>query len=321
MKKIIVLLVSLFLFINVKANDKIYLFYGDECPVCEITEKYLEKTKYDVIYYETWNNTENRELLEKIADKFGDQKYGVPYMVIGNQRIIGFNDNVKEQIDYLMKKDTCDLVYDTINKINKCEIGVNLDGKIKVYFFGYFTKKQVIIGLIALLFGLINGINPNITSVVIEENKKNSFIFILISSFTYLILFLIIINIISLINYNLNNIFCLIALVYSIYKLFKKNKYNLIKNNILSYSIKNTMIMFINSLNFILLFAEILYTNNISFIDLNIYSIIYIIFYMMVYLVIYLYKFTTKIKKIDYNNIYNIITSIIVIIFCIFILI
>lgn len=96
---------SLYLFKNSELNDvtfdenkvNIYLFYGDGCPYCEeeivflktIDEKYHNLIK--VYTFETWYNNSNKALLEEVATKMGDKVTGVPYTVIGNETISGFN--------------------------------------------------------------------------------------------------------------------------------------------------------------------------------------------------------------------------------------
>lgn len=307
MKKIILFLTCFLLFINVKAENKIYVFYGDECPVCKKLEQYLETKKYEINYYETWNNEENNALLEQIAIKFQDRNYGVPYIVIGNKRIIGFNQKTKDKIKYLVEKDSCDIVEDTINKTNKCNKGINLDNKIKVSFLGYIDSSKVLLGIIVIFIGITHGLNPN----QIKQTKDNPKYLIITIIINFLLLF-ILTKLTSLLN---SKITLITIIIYSIFNI-KIKKYQS-KNKILN-QVLNTIIIFISTLNISLIFTEIIKTNNIK--EQIIYIFLFSLFQILPSIIIYIYTLLIPDIKTE-NKYYNIITKIITIIISILLLI
>lgn len=89
---------------------KMYVFYGDTCPHCKELHEYLDtlednkavKGKYDVVYYEVWNNDVNNNLMLKVFDVLGidptTKKVGVPFVVIGEDYISGFGESAKTSI-------------------------------------------------------------------------------------------------------------------------------------------------------------------------------------------------------------------------------
>lgn len=88
----------------------IYLFHGDGCPHCAELRSYLKsiKSKYSEYYhlyeFEVWNDFENSEFMQELADKMGDDASGVPYMIIGEKSFGGFDPNTDKQaiIDAIM---------------------------------------------------------------------------------------------------------------------------------------------------------------------------------------------------------------------------
>lgn len=307
MKKIILFLTCFLLFINVKAENKIYVFYGNECPVCKKLEQYLKTKKYEINYYETWNNEENNSLLEQIAIKFQDRNYGVPYIVIGNKRIIGFNQKTKDKIKYLVEKDSCDIVEDTINKTNKCNKGINLDNKIKVSFLGYIDSSKVLLGIIVIFIGITYGLNPN----QIKQTKDNPKYLIMTIIINFLLLF-ILTKLTSLINSKIILITIIINSIFNI-KIKKYQSKNKILNQVL-----NTIIIFISTLNISLIFSEIIKTINIK--EQIIYIFLFSLFQILPSIIIYIYTLLIPDIKTE-NKYYNIITKIITIIVSILLLI
>lgn len=104
MKKIknllVILLVMMIAFpFNVKAETekpeankeqvKIYMFYGNGCQYCEAALEWFESIEeeygdyFDLVKYEVWYDTENQELMEKVANFKGDTASGVPYILLG----------------------------------------------------------------------------------------------------------------------------------------------------------------------------------------------------------------------------------------------
>lgn len=168
MKNKIFLIISfLFIFINVKADVDIHFFYSETCPHCSEAEKNFKaiENKYDfnIIAYETSKNKDNSALLKEVAAEFGDYYYGVPYIVVENQRLIGWNDSSNEKLIYLIKEhnkeNKCSVVEAVLNE-NVCEIGEDIIGKVKIPLIGYVEPENASLGLISMIIGLVDGFNP-----------------------------------------------------------------------------------------------------------------------------------------------------------------
>ncbi len=100
---IIVLILSLFkIFQTSDLNYQIdnsqinlYFFYGEGCPHCAKEEIFLNKleekySQIDIHRYETWYNTENAALLDKLKNKLHFNS-GVPVLIIGEEAIVGYS--------------------------------------------------------------------------------------------------------------------------------------------------------------------------------------------------------------------------------------
>lgn len=91
---------------NKKVN--VYLFRGDGCPHCADAEAFFESIEdelgeyFTLVDYETWKNSDNAALLEKVADARGEEVGGVPYIIIGNKSWNGYSseydDDFKDAI-------------------------------------------------------------------------------------------------------------------------------------------------------------------------------------------------------------------------------
>lgn len=98
-------------------NDEplnIYIFSGDGCPHCESELKVLSKIeeeykgKVKVYNYETWYNTNNKVILNKVAEKFNIELKGVPFTVIGDEYFVGFLPTTEQKIRDMVDKNLKD---------------------------------------------------------------------------------------------------------------------------------------------------------------------------------------------------------------------
>ena len=130
MKKFL-FLILMFLFIpTVKAEKvNIYLFYGEGCSHCAALEKYLEtKDNINLYKYEIWFNSENEKLLKEVSLITKMEPKGVPYYIIGNNTLQGYNDTkswqdeVDKKIEKALKEDYTDEVGIYLGKVEKKEI-------------------------------------------------------------------------------------------------------------------------------------------------------------------------------------------------------
>jgi len=83
---------------------RIYMFYGETCPVCARAKPFLESLveKYDGVelkLYEIYYDQPNHEIFEKMAAKFGFEPSGVPTIFIGEYHLVGYNEELNSQIE------------------------------------------------------------------------------------------------------------------------------------------------------------------------------------------------------------------------------
>lgn len=98
-------------------RPNIYLFYGETCPYCEKELSFLEeiypeyKDYFNLYAFEVWNHEENRELLEQVSQLLNKKIDGVPYLIVGEEVIVGFQESTKDEIinavmnNYNLKED------------------------------------------------------------------------------------------------------------------------------------------------------------------------------------------------------------------------
>ncbi len=117
-KKILILLLTLFMVFTPcsasakeKEKVKIYIFYGEGCPHCHAAFEFFDSIEkeygkyYDLKKFEVWNSNIswdsnlNKKLMEKVHDVFGpEDKDGVPYMIIGDEVVLGYEEASNEKI-------------------------------------------------------------------------------------------------------------------------------------------------------------------------------------------------------------------------------
>ena len=201
--KIIVLFLLLMIPFGVKAESKVklYFFHGDGCPHCaeeeEFFDEYLkENDNVEIVKYEVWHSSDNRELLQKVQDKINNHQNGVPYLVISDKAIVGYikgnTDNTikcyvanylndEEQVDkcikdkYLTKNDKKKKYIDVVGQLAKGEdVDINNsepetpakvdpveeDKTFNIPILGKISAKTVSLPLLSIVLGLTDGFNP-----------------------------------------------------------------------------------------------------------------------------------------------------------------
>ncbi len=91
-----------------KEAINVYLFWGNGCHICENLMNYFEELEkeygnyYNLIKYEVWYNEENSNLMHEVGNKLNQTYFAVPFLVIGDEVIVGYNNNkdnyIKERI-------------------------------------------------------------------------------------------------------------------------------------------------------------------------------------------------------------------------------
>jgi len=110
-----------------KKQVPIYMFRGAGCPHCSEFLDFLndlaktEGYKFKLVSYEIWLDSNNRDLLEKVAEKMNFQASGVPVIIIGKKVYQGYDssddESIKKQINLMYKQDVKDR-YDVFDDID-----------------------------------------------------------------------------------------------------------------------------------------------------------------------------------------------------------
>ncbi len=254
-KKLLLLLLFVIIFpVSVKAENvvNLYLFYGDGCPHCAEEEKFLDeylKTEKSakLIKYEVWHSDENRKTWLEIQDKLNNHDNGVPYLIVGDEVVVGYLDGVTDEtIKKYVKKFKNDKKYeDKVAKIlNKEEITSKKEVKkkkeeVKEYnlpLLGKVNPRKVSLPLLSVVLGLVDGFNPCamwvliflITMLLNTKDRKKMWIlgltFILTSGLVYLAFMLAWLNLATFIN-QIIYVRILIAAVAIVIGFFNVKKY------------------------------------------------------------------------------------------------
>lgn len=83
----------------------IYLFTGDGCPHCAEIKEYFKSIEqeygkyYNIVEYETWNSSENKELLNTVSKSLGKETTNVPFLVVGKEYWLGFDPKSEQGND------------------------------------------------------------------------------------------------------------------------------------------------------------------------------------------------------------------------------
>jgi len=223
MKKFLFLIIALFVFTPcVFASDvKVYLFHSNSCQHCKNEKEFLSTLdNVDVKMYEIGTYS---KLLMNVRNNLGIKGNSVPVTIIGSDYVIGYSEDIKNQIldmiDAYSKKDHCDAVEKVIEnkevedciKMNK---GIYNSSDVKtISIFGHnfeFNAKNISLPLISLIIGFIDGFNPCamwvliflITMLFNMKDRKRMWIlgltFLVTSALVYLVFM---IGILSIANY------------------------------------------------------------------------------------------------------------------------
>lgn len=266
MKKIIFFIFGIilsFLFVlpvNALENDKIniYLFYGNGCPHCASEKEFLKsvESKYDnieLVYYEVWENSENRAFLENVKSQMEVTRSGVPVTIIGETVIVGYSEavdgKIERAIQFYTKNDYQDVVSmikegtyvreeDTVDEFMEEENKTDEESTVKMPLLGKINLKNVSLTTAAFILGLIDGFNPCamwvllflISMLIGMKDKKRMWIigltFLCSSALVYMLIMLSWLNIVVEISTSLilRNIIAIIAVgggILNIYNFYK----------------------------------------------------------------------------------------------------
>ena len=90
---------------------KIYFFRGEGCPHCADAEEFFNSIEeeygqyYKILDYETWYNSDNAALLQKVGEARNEEISGVPYILIGDKSWSGYDDSFADDIKDTIKSE------------------------------------------------------------------------------------------------------------------------------------------------------------------------------------------------------------------------
>lgn len=335
-----------------KNKINIYLFHGYSCPHCKKERKWLKTIKEDyrdyvnIYYFEVWKNDDNARLMDKVKDKLGVTKEGVPLTIIGDEYFVGYSDAIASKME---------------NEIKRYAGLKNNPNGVNVPILGNVNMKKVSIPLVAVILGFIDGFNPCAMWILlflinmligIKDKKKSwiiGFTFLFVSGLVYFLSMIGINLAVSAITINwikiLIALFILIFGIINLRKYFKMRKeeagcsvvdskkrkkinssiHKILESKSFLFALLGTSVLAASvnlvelacSLGFPLVFTEILSINKVTGLLRIIYLLIYIFFYMIDDIVV----FVISMKTLEatgvtnkYNKLCTLISSIIMII-------
>lgn len=198
MKKVLAFVISLLLFMPViQAEEKyinVYLFHSNTCPHCKQElawfNEYLKENDNVNLYDYEISSGENIEKYYGVQDILDYESNGVPFLVVGNDVVVGFSDSlisrIETLIDHYLTSDYIDEVGKYLNvDTYESEIINNIEGELsentitpseenidnennndvvlnnyEVPIIGEFNAKNVSLPLLAIVMGFVDGFNP-----------------------------------------------------------------------------------------------------------------------------------------------------------------
>lgn len=173
--KILLIFFLLFLFSPLKVNSQepvtLHLFYSNTCRHCENEIKFLNKlvkkhSNLIVKKYEITTSDENDKLLDKVKLAFDDDTPYIPYTVIGSYKFIGYNKDVGNKIEKVVKHLSEVNYQDIVSEIIEGKFTGNVDElkldetKFKIPVLGEIDPTNISLPLVTIAIAVVDGFNP-----------------------------------------------------------------------------------------------------------------------------------------------------------------
>ena len=172
---LISLLLIIFGFTNVSANDRVvnlYYFHAEGCSTCALETEYLEKLVEEepnlVLHkYEIAFDQENQKLSKDVGELLNQPITSTPTLIIGREMIVGFKEGstektIEEAIQFVRDNNVRDVVGEMLGIVEPGQ-GVDIineNSKVSLPFFGEVDAKNISLPLLAIVLGGIDGFNP-----------------------------------------------------------------------------------------------------------------------------------------------------------------
>lgn len=156
---------------------RIHLFYSYTCPHCASEKAFLDRIspKYPNLVIQTYEITQNRENLKlfmQVGQALGDKSGRVPFLVVGNEYIVGFLDEETHgvQIESAIKKAFLERPIDLVENIKnedqekisdtKTDTSQNHGISVTLPVIGKLNNGSLSLPLMTIVLGLADGFNP-----------------------------------------------------------------------------------------------------------------------------------------------------------------
>lgn len=156
----------------------IHFFYGQGCPHCAKEEKVLRE--YENRYgnlrierYEVYFNQENMDLLEKVVERLEAYPPAVPFLVVGDEYVVGFDENfTPDMIKTLIAKCLPGHCPDVVRQILGGEKAPPVQGSaqtarpaeqtwvITIPLAGEIDVRSFSLPMLTVVMGFLDGFNP-----------------------------------------------------------------------------------------------------------------------------------------------------------------
>jgi len=157
--------------ISIKNQEQVTvkLFWGEGCPHCEAADSFLDSIQQNfsnlvVEKYEVYYNKENQDLMKNEAERLGVDLKGVPFIVIGNEYISGYQSDsttgkqLISLIENIQKKEQID-VEENIDE-NQIDQNSDIPDSIDLPFVGEVKTSSLSLPIFTIIVAAIDGFNP-----------------------------------------------------------------------------------------------------------------------------------------------------------------
>lgn len=143
--------------VGAKEKINIYFFKGNGCPHCEEAEEFFNSIQkeygkyYNLVDYETWYDSDNADLMQKVASKLDEEADGVPYIIIGKKTWNGYSSSYNDEITSTIKKEynkSSKDRYDVIEEVNGKGKQENLAGDMVAILIIILVVGGIVYGII-----------------------------------------------------------------------------------------------------------------------------------------------------------------------------
>ncbi|NLW81742.1 MAG: hypothetical protein GXY42_08755 [Desulfovibrionales bacterium] len=179
---VLIFLSAVCCFANPPDTLDIHLFYGEGCPHCKKEELHLQLlekrfSNLKVHRYEVYYNDSNMELFRRIAKSLEADVSGVPFLVVGNEYVVGFDETttpgiITAKIEKCLAGPCPDSFQITLEGREKTDLALNASATpaesssaqkekiIRIPLLGEIDVYSFSLPMLTIVMGFLDGFNP-----------------------------------------------------------------------------------------------------------------------------------------------------------------